>query len=116
MSMINKFWKQDAAESVQKQAGFGRRVTRGQTPRRWGWGIPLKKRAATRTKISTYQSHLDSASTSYEITGRKMIWRHRRKIDTLVGLRLTTESVPSRIAGIFGAWEAEGRHESTDSR
>ena len=23
-------------------------MTRGQTPRRWGWGIPLKKRAATR--------------------------------------------------------------------
>jgi hypothetical protein len=27
--------------------GFGQ-----QTPRRWGWGTPLKKRTATRTKFS----------------------------------------------------------------
>jgi hypothetical protein len=30
-----------------KEKQFGQ-----QTPRRWGWGTPLKKRAATRTKSS----------------------------------------------------------------
>ena len=30
-----------------KEKKFGQ-----QTPRRWGWGTPLKKRAATRTKSS----------------------------------------------------------------
>src|SRR6266568_2098403 len=34
-----------------------------QTPRRWGWGTPLKKRAATRTKEILGSSHL--LSTGY---------------------------------------------------
>jgi hypothetical protein len=37
------------ASPIFSKRGFGQ-----QTPRRWGWGTPLKKRTATRTKASYF--------------------------------------------------------------
>ncbi len=37
--------KRPGERQVEPKEKFGQ-----QTPRRWGWGTPLKKRAATRTK------------------------------------------------------------------
>ena len=34
------------------EATSNKKKIRAQTPRRWGWGIPLKKRSAARIKIN----------------------------------------------------------------
>jgi len=36
--------------AVKGQAEVKKNTSGQQTPRRWGWGTPLKKRTATRTK------------------------------------------------------------------
>jgi len=39
----------DTKESPSQGQAEGWKIFGQQTPRRWGWGTPLKKRAATRT-------------------------------------------------------------------
>src|SRR6185437_8578359 len=42
-----------------------KKIFGSQTPRRWGWGIPLKKRAATRTELIFPTSGSTSSGTSH---------------------------------------------------
>src|SRR5687767_15556879 len=51
---------------------FSKKTFGQQTPRRWGWGTPLKKRTATRTNPSSLPATVEPASSlSIILTGRE---------------------------------------------
>jgi hypothetical protein len=79
---------------------FEKKVFGQQTPRRWGWGTPLKKRAATRTKLR-YIAFAGIVNMSFigDIGGPSR--RFRKKPGNEGGLRLSG-TIFARFLAVMG--------------